>query len=97
MILVTPYGRFTAAELVAEADRRASASGLDRGARILVTTALTSADAIAAGLLAPLAAYGSIVMARNLGEPPDVGLIASERVSHVMAGESPWEIRPLTS
>jgi uncharacterized protein (TIGR03089 family) len=97
VILVTSAGPITAASLVADALRRVGLSGLKPGDRLLVTTALTSADSITAGLLAPLAAYSTVVLGRNLGEPPDVGLITGERVSHIMAGESPWEIRPLAS
>ncbi|MCX5382081.1 TIGR03089 family protein [Streptomyces sp. NBC_00083] len=75
----------SAAELVARAREEAAALGLAPGSRLLSGLAYDSWEGLASGLYAPLAAGGSVVLCRNLGQLADGGLdkrAESERVTH---------------
>ncbi|MFF0741089.1 TIGR03089 family protein [Streptomyces sp. NPDC004111] len=75
----------TAAELVERARADAAALGLGLGSRVLSGLGYDTWEGLSSGLYAPLAAGGSIVLCRNLGELSAEGLAArveSERVTH---------------
>ncbi|MFC7309957.1 TIGR03089 family protein [Streptomyces monticola] len=75
---------FTGAALVERARADAAALGLEPGARLLSSRPYESWDGLSAGLYAPLAAGGSVVLCRHLDQLPDGGLekrIESERVT----------------
>ncbi|MEU3261149.1 TIGR03089 family protein [Streptomyces albidoflavus] len=72
----------TGAELVEEARAEAARLGLGPGDRILSGLAWESWEGLAAGLYAPLAAGGSVVLCRNAGRLSEEGLarrVADER------------------
>ncbi|MFF8847754.1 TIGR03089 family protein [Streptomyces sp. NPDC015127] len=74
----------TGAELVARARADAERLGLGPGSRLLSGLAYDTWEGLSAGLFAPLAAGGSVVLCRNLGELSEDGLtkrIESERVT----------------
>ncbi|MBM7790716.1 TIGR03089 family protein [Tenggerimyces flavus] len=68
----------TAADLVA----RATAVGLDAGARVLTTANPAAKDGYLDALLAPLAVRGSIVLVRNPKPERTDRRVADERVTH---------------
>ncbi|NBM18207.1 TIGR03089 family protein [Streptomyces sp. GC420] len=74
----------TGTELVARSRQDADRLGLGGGARLLSGLGYDSWDGLSAGLYAPLAAGGSVVLCRNLGQLGEGGLekrIESERVT----------------
>jgi uncharacterized protein (TIGR03089 family) len=75
----------TAAQLVARAREDAVELGLTPGSRLLTGRTYDSWDGLSAGLFAPLAAGGSVVLCRHLGRLDEDGLakrIESERVTN---------------
>ncbi|WP_156726901.1 TIGR03089 family protein [Streptomyces apocyni] len=71
------------AELIARAAADAGDLGLAPGARLLSSRPYDTWDGLSAGLYAPLAAGGSVVLCRNLDQLGEGGLekrVASERV-----------------
>ncbi|MHC0433146.1 TIGR03089 family protein [Streptomyces sp. O3] len=77
-------GELTGAELVARAEADARDLGLAPGARLLSARPYDSWEGLSAGLYAPLAAGGSVVLCRNLDQLSADGLekrVASERVT----------------
>ncbi|MEW1718712.1 TIGR03089 family protein [Streptomyces sp. NPDC093109] len=75
----------TSAQLVALARENASERGLAPGSRLLSGLSYDSWDGLSAGLFAPLAAGGSVVLCRHLGALPAAALeqrVTSERVTH---------------
>ncbi|MEU1281196.1 TIGR03089 family protein [Streptomyces sp. NPDC005805] len=82
--LVVGGERFTGAELVARARADAERRGLADGSRLLSELAYDTWDGLSAGLYAPLAAGGSVVLCRNAGELSGEELakrVESERVT----------------
>ncbi|MFE4540699.1 TIGR03089 family protein [Streptomyces scopuliridis] len=82
--LVVGGVELSAAQLVARAGADAVERGLTPGSRLLSGLAYDSWDGLSAGLYAPLAAGGSVVLCRNLGKLSAEGLeqrIKSERVT----------------
>ncbi|MFI0239620.1 TIGR03089 family protein [Streptomyces sp. NPDC016845] len=77
----------TGAEVVAKASADAAGLGLTGpGSRLLSGLSYDSWEGLSAGLLAPLATGGSVVLCRNLGRLDDEGLakrVESERVTAV--------------
>ncbi|MFC5805582.1 TIGR03089 family protein [Streptomyces formicae] len=74
----------TGAQLVDRARADAAALGLAAGSRLLSGRAYDTWDGLSAGLYAPLASGGSVVLCRNLDQLPPEGLekrVASERVT----------------
>jgi uncharacterized protein (TIGR03089 family) len=74
----------TGAELVERARADADRLGLGPGSRLLSGKSYDSWDGLSAGLFAPLASGGSVVLCRNLGELSEDGLakrVESERVT----------------
>ncbi|MEV4334835.1 TIGR03089 family protein [Streptomyces sp. NPDC049597] len=74
----------TGAELVERARADAERLGLGPGSRLLSGLPYDTWEGLSAGLFAPLAAGGSVVLCRNLGELSEDGLakrIESERVT----------------
>jgi uncharacterized protein (TIGR03089 family) len=77
--------KLTGAEVVERARASAAALGLEPGSRLLSGLPFDGWDGLAAGLLAPLAANGSVVLCRHLDQLPPEGLTKrqeSERVTH---------------
>ncbi|MER7809247.1 TIGR03089 family protein [Streptomyces sp900116325] len=75
----------TAAQLVARAREDAAELGLTPGSRLLTGRTYDSWDGLSAGLFAPLAAGGSVVLCRHLGQLDEDGLakrVESERVTN---------------
>ncbi|MGC5343840.1 TIGR03089 family protein [Streptomyces sp. DT24] len=75
----------TAARLVARAREDAVGLGLSAGSRLLTGRTYDSWEGLSAGLFAPLAAGGSVVLCRHLGQLGDSGLekrVESERVTN---------------
>ncbi|MFG3406438.1 TIGR03089 family protein [Streptomyces sp. NPDC048142] len=75
----------TGAQLVAKAREDAGALGLVPGSRLLTGRTYDTWEGLSAGLFAPLAAGGSVVLCRHLGQlGPDglAGRTASERVTN---------------
>ncbi|MFC8235741.1 TIGR03089 family protein [Streptomyces sp. NPDC056661] len=75
----------TAAQLVARAREEAVELGLTPGSRLLTGRTYDSWDGLSAGLFAPLAAGGSVVLCRHLGQLDEDGLakrVESERVTN---------------
>nr|WP_202450581.1 TIGR03089 family protein [Streptomyces sp. SID4917] len=75
----------TSAQLVARARKDADERGLTAGSRLLSGLPYDSWEGLSAGLFAPLAAGGSAVLCRHLGQLPADGLekrVESERVTH---------------
>ncbi|MFF3355146.1 TIGR03089 family protein [Streptomyces sp. NPDC002917] len=75
----------TAAQLVARAREDAVELGLTPGSRLLTGRTYDSWDGLSAGLFAPLAAGGSVVLCRHLGRLDEDGLakrVESERVTN---------------
>ncbi|MGW3598289.1 TIGR03089 family protein [Streptomyces sp. NPDC005167] len=75
----------TAAQLVARAREDAVKLGLTPGSRLLAGRTYDSWDGLSAGLFAPLAAGGSVVLCRHLGQLDEDGLakrVESERVTN---------------
>jgi uncharacterized protein (TIGR03089 family) len=70
-------GELTLGQLV----ERGRAAGLEPGARVLSTMSLTTLDGVVAGLLAPLAVHGSVVLCRNLDHEQLAARRAAERVT----------------
>ncbi len=85
--LALPEGRtLSGAQVVAAARRDAEALGLGTGSRLLSGLAWDDWDGLSRGLLAPLAAGGSVVLCRNLDRLDAAALDrrrADERVTHV--------------
>lgn len=84
LALVAGGVELTAAQVVARARDDAAGLGLDAGSRLLSGLAYDSWDGLSAGLLAPLASGGSVVLCRNLGQLDGEGLtrrIKDERVT----------------
>jgi uncharacterized protein (TIGR03089 family) len=76
---------FTGAQLVERARADAAELGLAPGSRLLSGRAYDSWEGLSTGLFAPLAAGGSVVLCRNLGELSQEGLakrVESERVTN---------------
>lgn len=75
---------FTAAELVARAREDGAALGLAAGSRLLTGRSYDTWDGLAAGLYAPLATGGSVVLCRHLdrvGADVLAQRVESERVT----------------
>ncbi|MEU9318498.1 TIGR03089 family protein [Streptomyces sp. NPDC048295] len=75
----------TSAQLVARAREDAAALGLTAGSRLLTGRSYDSWEGLSAGLFAPLAAGGSVVLCRHLGQLGEEGLakrVESERVTN---------------
>ncbi|WP_406427579.1 TIGR03089 family protein [Streptomyces sp. NBC_01589] len=75
----------TAAQLVARAREDAVELGLTPGSRLLTGRTYDSWDGLSAGLFAPLAAGGSVILCRHLGQLDEDGLakrVESERVTN---------------
>ncbi|MET7546898.1 TIGR03089 family protein [Streptomyces sp. NPDC005078] len=75
----------TAAQLVARAREDAVELGLTPGSRLLTGRTYDSWDGLSAGLFAPLAAGGSVVLCRHLGQLDEDGLakrVESELVTN---------------
>ncbi|MGW4034123.1 TIGR03089 family protein [Streptomyces sp. NPDC004838] len=75
----------SAAQLVGQARTDAAELGLVSGSRLLTGRGYGSWAGLSAGLYAPLAAGGSVVLCRHLGKLPEEGLrkrIESERVTN---------------
>ncbi|MFE4651242.1 TIGR03089 family protein [Streptomyces sp. NPDC056707] len=75
----------TAAQLVARAREDALKLGLTPGSRLLTGRTYDSWDGLSTGLFAPLAAGGSVVLCRHLGQLDEDGLakrVESERVTN---------------
>lgn len=75
---------FTGAELVARAREDGAALGLGSGSRLLSGRTYDTWDGLSAGLFAPLATGGSVVLCRHLGQLGEDGLaqrVESERVT----------------
>ncbi|WP_411089035.1 TIGR03089 family protein [Streptomyces sp. 061-3] len=75
----------TAAQLVARAREDAVELGLTPGSRLLTGRTYDSWDGLSAGLFAPLAAGGSVVLCRHLDQLDEDGLakrVESERVTN---------------
>ncbi|MET8438617.1 TIGR03089 family protein [Streptomyces sp900116325] len=75
----------TAAQLVARAREDAVELGLTPGSRLLTGRTYDIWDGLSAGLFAPLAAGGSVVLCRHLGQLDEDGLakrVESERVTN---------------
>jgi uncharacterized protein (TIGR03089 family) len=82
--LTVDGGRLTAAELVARAREDAAGLGLTPGSRLLTGRTYDTWDGLSAGLFAPLAAKGSVVLCRHIGQLDEEGLakrVESERVT----------------
>lgn len=78
----------TAAELVARAHEDAAGLGLTAGSRLLTGRTYDTWEGLSAGLFAPLAAGGSVVLCRHLGQLGEDGLakrVESERVTDTAA------------
>ena len=84
--LALPDGtELTGAEVVDRAERTAAELGLGPGSRMLSALSYDDWDGLAAGLLAPLAAGGSVVLCRNLEKLSPEALEhrrATERITH---------------
>lgn len=77
----------TGAEVTERARASAAALGLTAGSRLLSGLPFDGWDGLAAGLLAPLAADGSVVLCRHLDRLPAADLVKrqeSERVTHTV-------------
>ncbi|WSA77175.1 TIGR03089 family protein [Streptomyces sp. NBC_01799] len=77
----------TAAQLVVRAREDAVELGLTPGSRLLTGRAYDSWDGLSAGLFAPLAAGGSVVLCRHLEQLDEDGLakrVESERVTNTL-------------
>ncbi|MFI9627209.1 TIGR03089 family protein [Streptomyces sp. NPDC052042] len=77
----------TAARLVARAREDAAGLGLAAGSRLLSGRAYDSWEGLSAGLFAPLAAGGSVVLCRHLEQLGEDGLAKraeSERITHTV-------------
>ncbi|MEU3216811.1 TIGR03089 family protein [Streptomyces sp. NPDC006971] len=77
----------TASELVARAREDAAALGLTAGSRLLTGRPYDSWEGLSAGLFAPLAAGGSVVLCRHLEQLGEDGLakrVESERVTNTV-------------
>ncbi|MET9656237.1 TIGR03089 family protein [Streptomyces sp. NPDC006510] len=75
----------TAARLVARAREDAAGLGLAAGSRLLTGRTYDTWEGLSAGLFAPLAAGGSVVLCRHLGQLGEEGLakrVESERVTN---------------
>ncbi|MFI6726093.1 TIGR03089 family protein [Streptomyces sp. R-74717] len=75
----------TAAQLLARAREDADALGLTAGSRLLTGRTYDTWEGLSAGLFAPLAAGGSVVLCRHLGQLGEDGLakrVESERVTN---------------
>ncbi|MCX5343158.1 TIGR03089 family protein [Streptomyces atratus] len=75
----------TAAQLLARAREDAAALGLTAGSRLLTGRTYDTWEGLSAGLFAPLAAGGSVVLCRHLGQLGEDGLakrVESERVTN---------------
>jgi hypothetical protein len=70
-------GTLSGADLVAAGE----ALGLERGARVLTTSDFTDVEQVVRGLLAPLAAGGSVVLCRNLDHARLDKRVADEKVT----------------
>src|SRR4051794_16557219 len=73
---------WTHRELADAAQHAAAHHRLDRESRVLSTMAYDSADGLDAGLLAPLAAGGSIVLVTNADETKLADRCSMEKVTH---------------
>ncbi|MFJ2115282.1 MULTISPECIES: TIGR03089 family protein [unclassified Streptomyces] len=83
--LVVDGTELTSAQLVARAREDAAGRGLAPGSRLLSGLPYDSWEGLSAGLFAPLAADGSVVLCRHLGKLPADALeqrVTSERVTH---------------
>ncbi|MFD5193025.1 TIGR03089 family protein [Streptomyces sp. NPDC058357] len=83
--LVVDGVELTSAQLVARARKDAEGLGLTAGSRLLTGRTYGSWEGLSAGLFAPLAAGGSVVLCRHLGQLGEEGLakrMASERVTN---------------
>ncbi|MGW7416277.1 TIGR03089 family protein [Streptomyces sp. NPDC054863] len=77
----------TAADVVERARADAAALGLGPGSRLLSGLSYDTWEGLSSGLYAPLAAGGSVVLCRNLGQLSAEGLakrVESERVTHTV-------------
>ncbi|MES9510201.1 TIGR03089 family protein [Streptomyces sp. NPDC000609] len=83
--LVVDGVELTSAQLVARAGKDAEGLGLTAGSRLLTGHTYGSWEGLSAGLFAPLAAGGSVVLCRHLGQLGEEGLakrMTSERVTN---------------
>jgi hypothetical protein len=69
------------AEVLADARARASALGIGPGARVLSTLEWGTLDGVADGLLAVLAAGGSLVQCRNADPAAVARRVAAEKTT----------------
>lgn len=86
--LVVGGTELTGAQVVERARADARERGLTPDSRLLSGLAYDTWEGLSAGLLAPLAAGGSVVLCRNLGVLPAEGLARrqeSEKVTHTVA------------
>lgn len=77
----------SSAQLVARAREDGAALGLGAGSRLLSGRSYDTWDGLSAGLFAPLATGGSVVLCRHLGELGEDGLaqrVESERVTRTV-------------
>jgi uncharacterized protein (TIGR03089 family) len=90
LALETEGIELTGAEVVARAREDVGRLGLDSGSRVLSGLGYESWDGLSAGLFAPLAAGGSVVLCPNLERLGEGGLekrVESERVTHILVQE----------
>lgn len=83
--LVVDGAELTGAQLVARAREEAAALGLVPGSRLLSGRTYDGWEGLGPGLWAPLAAGGSVVLCRHLGQLDEEALakrVESERVTH---------------
>jgi uncharacterized protein (TIGR03089 family) len=90
--LIVSKDTFTAAALVRLARDAAQDWGLDAQTRVLVNMPYITVNMLLAGLLAPLAANGSVIIQRNLNESTLERRITLEHVTAV-AGVPGWDER----
>ncbi|GGO51004.1 acyl-CoA synthetase [Streptomyces daqingensis] len=77
----------TGEQTVQRAEEDAAAKGLSKGSRLLSTRPFDSWEGLSTGLLAPLAAGGSVVLCRNTAQLDDATLqrrSEEERVTHTV-------------
>ncbi|REE98397.1 TIGR03089 family protein [Thermomonospora umbrina] len=93
------FATSTAAELTRRAVEAAGEWGLGAGGRVLTTAPFTTLGGVLAGLLAPLAAGGSVIIQRNLDEAALDRRISLEHVTAVAGaggrGGAPGSVRRL--
>jgi uncharacterized protein (TIGR03089 family) len=86
-LVVGQTEELTGQQAVQRAEEDAAATGLSQGARLLSTRPFDGWEGLSAGLLAPLAAGGSVVLCRNTARLDDATLrrrSEEERVTHTV-------------